>query len=247
MSANQLRQGGTQLGFWCPTGHPGVVDTAAAAGPDWICIDAQHGVDLGTLDASLFTLIATYGVASLMRVPAIEDAAIGRALDLGANGVVVPLVNTAEDARRAVAATRHAPSGSRSFGMQTNRVGPFDEEPFVAVQVETSSAVDNLDAIAAVDGVDAFYIWPADLGLALAGKPAVSVDEIFDGEHPEVAEACGSVVEAARQAGIVAGLHCRSGGQARRAVEAGFGMMSVTSDLGSIAINLTAQLNSGRG
>lgn len=244
--SENLRKSQASLGLWCQTGHATVVDAAASAQPDWICVDTQHGVDLGRVDSSLFTVMASYGVASLVRVPAIEVAPIGRALDLGANGIVVPLVETVDDAQLAVAATRHAPRGSRSFGMQTNRVGPFDEQPFLVIQIETYDAMANLSNIAAVEGVDALYIGPADLGLALAGKAAPNVDEIFDGLHPAVIDACEKVVTAANGAGIVAGLHCNSGEQAKRAAEFGFRMMAVASDVGSVEATVRSEMDSAR-
>ena len=243
--ASDLRTKTPLLGLWCATGHPAIVDAAASVGPDWICIDTQHGVDLGRLDSSLFTVMANYGVASVVRVPSNEASAIGRALDLGADGIVVPLVDTADDATAAVSATRHAPAGTRSYGMQTNRLGPFDQRPFVVIQVETADAVANLQRIASVDGVDALYIGPADLGLALAGQPA-TVSAVFEGEHPEVREACDAVVSAASEAGVLSGLHCVTGAEAKLAIGAGFGMMAVTSDVGAMASQLGAELDSVR-
>lgn len=247
--ADALRQKNHSYGFWCVTGHPGVIDAAASVRPDFVVVDTQHGVDLGQLDASHFTIMAHYGVPGLVRVPSIEVASIGRALDLGATGIIVPLVETAEDAERGVAATRHAPGGSRSYGMQTRRVGPFDEEPFVAIQVETAGAVENVTAIASVDGVDALYIGPADLGLGLGGDPAPDVNAVFDGAHPNASglmEAFRAVVEACDSNGIVPGLHVGDGATAARARSEGFRFSSVSVDLGLVATGLAAELRAAR-
>lgn len=247
--AQTLRKKYVIHGLWSVTGHRDVIDTAVSAGPDFIVVDTQHGVDLGLLDASLFTVMAGYGVPGLVRVESIDLGRIGRALDLGAAGIVVPLVDSPEDAGRAVHATRHAPRGGRSYGMQTRRVGPFDEDPFVVIQVETAGAVENIDAIAAVEGVDALYIGPADLGLGLGGAPAADVDQVFDGTHQNaavLADAFRSVVTAANSAGIVAGLHCVTGERSARAVEEGFRMTSVAVDLGLIAAGLRTQLERAR-
>lgn len=247
--AADLRDKEDMCGFWCVTGHPGVVDTAASVKPDFIVVDGQHGVELGAIDSSLFTVMAHYGVTGLVRVPTIENAPIGRALDLGAAGIVVPLVQSAADAERAVSATRHAPHGGRSYGMQTRRVGPFDERPFVAIQIETAGAVENIEAIAAVDGVDALYIGPADLGLALGGEPAADVDTVFDGSHAHaslLAEAFGAVIAAGATHGVNAGLHCGNGASARRAMVEGFTMTSVAVDLGLIGTGLADQLSVAR-
>jgi 4-hydroxy-2-oxoheptanedioate aldolase len=236
-------------GFWSVTGDQAVIDSAASAHPDFIVVDTQHGVDLSRVDSSLFTVMASYGVPGLVRVESIELGRIGRALDLGAAGIVVPLVESADDAVRAVHATRHAPRGGRSYGMQTRRVGPFDEPPYVVIQVETAAAVESIDAIAAVNGVDALYIGPADLGLGLGGEPAPNVDDVFDGSHPNataLANAFRAVVDAAEANGIVPGLHTASGERSARAVDEGFRMTSVAVDLGLIGVGLREQLETAR-
>jgi 4-hydroxy-2-oxoheptanedioate aldolase len=247
--STSLRDKETAYGIWSVTGDPAIVDAAAAAGPDFVVVDTQHGVDLGRLDASLFTVLAHYGVAGLVRVPAIHPTPIGRALDLGASGVIVPLVESADDAERAVAATRYAPSGKRSYGMQTRRVGAFEQEPFVAIQIETAAAVGYVDAIAAVGGVDALYIGPADLGLGLGGEPAADVNEVFEGTHPlsdELSAAFSAVVAECRGHGIVAGLHVGDGATAARAREHGFTFASVSADVGLIGSGLARELKTAR-
>lgn len=236
-------------GFWSVTADPAILDAAASVGPDFVSVDTQHGIDIGRLDSSLFTALANYGVPGLVRVPSIEASHIGRALDLGATGVIVPLVETAGQTEAAVAATRYAPRGSRSFGMQTRRVGPFDEQPLVIIQVETARAVDEIDDIAGVEGVDGLYIGPADLGLALGGDPAPDVDQVFDGTHPSserLASAFDAVIAASRRAGVLAGLHCGSGASAARAVARGFGLTSVAADTGLIAAGLERELEAAR-
>ena len=244
-NATHLRELGPTFGFWCTTGDPALVDAAASVGPDFICIDTQHGVDLGRLDASVFTVMANYGVAGLVRVESIDPGRIGRALDLGAAGIIVPLVDSVEDAAAAVHATRHSPRGGRSYGMQTRRVGPFDEAPFVLIQVETAGAVDDIEAIAAVDGVDGLYIGPADLGMGLGAVPAPNVNEVFDGTHPHagiLGRAFGAVVAAATANGIAPGLHCGDGASAARAFSEGFTFAAVASDLGLVGVGLREHL-----
>jgi len=250
MSGAESLRGKTILhGFWSVTGHHGVIDTAASAGPDFIVVDTQHGLDLGQVDASVFTVMSVYGVPGLVRVESLDLGRIGRALDLGAAGIVVPLVESAHDAALAVHATRHASRGGRSYGMQTRRVGPFDEEPYVVIQVETAASVEDIAAIAAVDGVDALYIGPADLGLGLGGNPAPDVNEVFDGSHTNanaLSAAFSAVIEAANAHGVVPGLHCGNGASSARAVEEGFRMTSVAVDLGLIGTGLREQLQIAR-
>jgi 4-hydroxy-2-oxoheptanedioate aldolase len=247
--ATDLRAREILLGFWSATGHPAIVDAAASVGPDFVVIDTQHGVDLGQVDTSLFTVLANYGVAGLVRVPSLDVAPIGRALDLGADGVIVPLVESSEDAARAVHTTRHAPRGGRSFGMQTRRVGPFDEAPFVVIQVETAGAVADVDEIAGVDGVDALYIGPADLGLALGGDPAPNVNAVFDGTHPnsvELTEAFRAVVAACEEHAIVPGIHVGDGATAAQAQTEGFRFSAVSADTGMISTGLARELRTAR-
>lgn len=249
-SAASLRNSSPAHGFWCTTGNSAVVDAAASVGPDFICIDTQHGVHLGQLDASVFTVMASYGVAGLVRVESNEIGPIGRALDLGAAGIIVPLVESADDAAKAVHATRHAPSGGRSYGMQTRRVGPFEDEPFVMIQVETAGAVADIDRIAAVEGVDGLYIGPADLGLAIGGVPAPDINEVFDGTHPNadlLDHAFRAVVAAAVENDTAPGLHCGDGTSAGRAYSEGFTFSAVGSDLGLVAAGLNEQLGIARG
>lgn len=244
-----LRSKEMLLGFWTVTGHPAIIDAAASVGPDFVVVDTQHGVDLGQVDVSLFTVLAGYGVAGLVRLPSLDVAPIGRALDLGADGIIVPLVETADDAARAVSATRYAPRGGRSYGMQTRRIGPFDETPFVAIQVETAGAVADVDEIAAVEGVDALYIGPADLGLALGGDPAPDVNTVFDGTHPNsarIAEAFRAVVAACDENGIVPGLHVGDGASAARAQREGFRFSAVTTDVGLASSSLARELRTAR-
>ena len=244
---DQLRSIESAYGFWSVTGHPAVLDAAASVGPDFICVDTQHGAPLDTLDISTFTALASYGVASLVRVEALDEARIGRALDLGADGVIIPLVESAEDAGRAVAACRYAPGGRRSFGVQTRRLPNLGEsEPICWIQVETAGAMEQLDEIASIEGVDGLYVGPADLGLALVGEPAGDVRSVFDGTHPHAEEmktALDQVSAACRNAGVAAGLHCSSGEAAVIAVQHGFTVSAVAADTGLIGNGLATELD----
>jgi 4-hydroxy-2-oxoheptanedioate aldolase len=249
--AEELRNSESLLhGFWSMTGHPAVLDAAASASPDFICVDTQHGAPLDALSTSTFTILASYGVPSLARVEALDEARIGRALDLGADGVVIPLVASADDARRAVAASRYAPGGTRSYGVQTRRVPALGGAvPVCWIQIETAGAMGQLEEIASIDGVDGLYVGPADLGLALVGEPAADVPSVFEGTHPHAEEmetAFDQVVAACRSAGIVAGLHCGTGEAAVIAAQHGFTASAVAADTGLIGAGLTHELDIAR-
>ena len=243
--ADELRSAGTKFGFWCGSGNPIILEAAASTRPDWICIDTQHGIDLGRVDVSVITAVSAYDVPVIIRVPTLDSSAIGRALDLGAAGIVVPLVETSTEAEAAVSATRHAPKGVRSYGMQTPRIGPFDETPFVVIQIETAASIGHLEAIAAVDGVDALYVGPADLGLGLTGDPEFDLANALDGRSG-ISDALNRVVDACRDNGTKAGLHCPNGDIAAAASDSGFEMMAVSSDTGSIVSDLKTQLRRAR-
>jgi 4-hydroxy-2-oxoheptanedioate aldolase len=249
--ALRLREPGPHHGLWLSTAHPRIVEAAGAALPDFVCVDSQHGTDLASLNPSIFETLDRFGVPGLVRVPGVDPSSIGRALDLGAGGVMVPMVENAAQAETAARACRSGPKGSRSFGMQTSRVDPFatDYRPICAIQIETAGALADLEAIAAVDGVDWLYIGPADLGLSVGGVPAADVVAVFDGSHPLAAQlnsAFSTLVETARAHGKLPGLHCGSGEAAARAMSHGFAVACVTSDLISVQAGMEEQLRLAR-
>jgi 4-hydroxy-2-oxoheptanedioate aldolase len=240
------------LGLWSLTADPRILETAASAGPDFIAIDTQHGVHVAALGVDVFSVLAAQDVPAIVRVESHQPAVIGRALDLGASGIMAPQVDDADQARAVVAATRYAPQGRRSFGMQTSLIDPLadDYRPLVAVQIETATSVDNVEEIAAVEGVDWLYIGPADLGLSVGGVPGSDVISIFEGRHPladEMRRAFGKVTEAAARHGKRAGLHCGSGAAARMLLDFGFTVSAVATDLSVTGHGLAEHLQVARG
>ncbi len=198
-----------KLGAWCGIPSSYSVELMCAAGYDWICIDTQHGmVDYpsvrGMLQAS-----SIRGLPALVRVPSAGDtAAIMRALDAGAAGVLVPMVSTAQEARAAVSACRYPPAGTRSWGpARALPSGPgyspeaANKHVICAVQIETLEALENLGDILSVDGVDMAFVGPADLALAMGLRPAAAPQR---GEHAAAIE---MVARRAREAGVRAGVY----------------------------------------
>jgi 4-hydroxy-2-oxoheptanedioate aldolase len=158
------------------------------------------------------------------------------------------MIESAEDARRAVAACLPAPEGTRSYGMQTRRQD-LPERPICWIQVETAAAMDDLEAIASVDGVDALYVGPADLGLAMSGEPASDVESVFDGTSQNadtMRPAFERVVSVCSSAGIYAGLHCGTGSAAARALEQGFQIAAVGADISLLGMALQRELATAR-
>jgi 4-hydroxy-2-oxoheptanedioate aldolase len=232
--AARLRAGTPTVGFWLTTGCPPAAERLALLGYDYLCLDLQHGlVDYADCLAFL-TAVDAAGTATvpLVRVPANDAAWIGRVLDAGAHGVIVPLVDTAEEAAAAVRACRYPPAGRRSWGALRGglRIGPdprvADDTVCCIVMIETAEGLANLDAICATPGLDAIYVGPSDLSLALGAPRPGEVAGI-----PEFAEAVAAAREAAARAGIAAGIHCLDGATAARRLAEGFHLTTVSSDL----------------
>ncbi|MEI8238182.1 MAG: aldolase/citrate lyase family protein [Actinomycetota bacterium] len=237
--------GGVALGAWIMLREPLLAEAAARAGYDFVCVDLQHGAcDFEHL-ASMVQAIELGGSTPLARVPWNEPWMIGRALDNGTAGVIVPMVNTAEEAAAAVAACRYAPDGSRSVGSvaasgrHPNYVAEANQHVLCIVMIETMQAVANIDEILSVPGIDAVYIGPADLSLTL-GLRGTS-----DQTDPRFYDALQIVVHACHHHGVVPGIHGNAAVAARR-VAAGFQLMSVTSDHGPAQAAFVADLASSR-
>lgn len=168
------RHGAETLGGWCALANSMSAEIVGRAGFDWVCIDAQHGaIGLSDLVAMLQAVDAA-GVPAFVRVPWNDPAAIAHALDSGATGVIVTMVNKPEDALRAASACRYAPAGARSYGPTRAAVrnpqfsaSQANAEVVCVVQIETEEAVARVDEIAAIDGIDAPFVGPADLALSL--------------------------------------------------------------------------------
>ncbi|WP_346623808.1 aldolase/citrate lyase family protein [Blastococcus montanus] len=204
---------------------PGAVtgEVLARTGADFVVVDLQHG---GGAEADLPGVTAAItgaGSVPLVRTRSPSFADIGRPLDLGARGVIVPNVRDAEHAREVVAATRYAPAGGRSIG----RLFGGAEQPLVVVMVETASALDDLDAVLAVEGLDGVYVGPGDLSLALGLTGA--------DREAELRAVLSSVVARSGSAGVPVGVHAYSGEEAARYAAEGATIVTVGVD----AVSLT--------
>lgn len=222
------------FGGWLSIPSAFAAEVMAHQGLDWLCVDTQHGpIDYETALAMLQAISAT-DVTPFARVPWNEPGIIGKMLDAGAYGVIVPLVNSRAEAEAAVAACRYPPRGIRSFG-PTRAVyyAGFDyfahanQEICCIPQIETTTAVENLDEILSVEGVDAVYIGPMDLSISLGLPPQM------DSDVPAYAEARQRVLEACRRHNVAAGIHSTVSSAPKRAAE-GFRMVLATSDVGAL-------------
>lgn len=210
--------GGVAHGVWTTLADPVSIGLAARAGFEYTCIDLQHGLATFSELSVILRYVQASGTTAIVRVPANDDAAIHRALDLGAGGVVVPMVNTASEAASAVFACRYPAlpgtddsttgPGGRSWGpIFADLDGPRDtgddnRAVICVVQIETRQAIENLAAIAAVPGIDALYVGPNDLALSCGFGRATYRD------NAEIDAMIHSVIEACDANGIVAGVHC---------------------------------------
>src|SRR5688500_5028450 len=169
-TAGVLRLEDNGIGGWLQLPGSATAELMGSVGFEFVCVDQQHGLIGDDALLPMLQALDASGTPTLVRVVANDAAAIGRALDRGAGGVVVPLVESADDARRAAIACRYPPRGDRSYGPTRTGWRARPSEPLCVVMVETAAAVAALAEILAVDGVDAIFIGPSDLALN-TGRP----------------------------------------------------------------------------
>jgi 4-hydroxy-2-oxoheptanedioate aldolase len=228
---SELLTGPAKHGALCTLGDTFAAEVLGYCGFDWICIDRQHG-SFG--EGVLYGLLQAFSASDtpvLVRVPGNEPAAIMRALDAGAEGVIVPLVEDATAARLAVSACRYPPHGIRSWGPTRvrHRVAGYssevaDQRVVCAVMVETALGLENLEEIAAVPGLDCIFAGPSDLALALGAVPS-----LLD-VNPVVADAIARIPSACAGHGKVAGIFTGGAEQAAIWRSRGFHLISLQSD-----------------
>ncbi|MGF6888877.1 4-hydroxy-2-oxoheptanedioate aldolase [Nocardia sp. GAS34] len=218
------------FGGWCSTGTPFVAEVIALQGYDFIGLDAQHGLwSYDRLLSSMMALART-GAGIIVRMPSRDAAAAGRMLDAGAHGVIFPMVETADDAREAVEACRIHPNGRRSFG-PVRASQSFGRDPIVVsegvsciVMIETALGVENIEAIAAVPGIDCIYIGPGDLAITYGLPPG---NDPIPGPHADGIE---RVRKVAAARGIAVGMPCTTAASAMALAERGFSFLAVGAD-----------------
>ena len=243
-----LRSGRQCIGVWLSLANAYTAESLAQLGFDYACIDLQHGL-LDYQDLTyMLPAISTSNTVPLVRVPWNEPYEIMKALDAGAYGVIVPLVNTAQDAARAVAACRYPPVGNRSFGpiraaLYGGRgyAAEANEQIACFAMIETEEGLANVNEIAATPGLDGVYVGPSDLALALGLPPA------GDTEEPSHLAALARIQEGCRQARVSVGIHTSSLDYCRRRLQAGFGFATLGSDAGFMTRTAAKELAAARG
>ena len=221
-------------GLWSLLPGPVVGEILGRTGAGYVVVDLQHGAlpeaDLPGVAAA----IVASGAVPLVRTRSPGFADVGRPLDLGARGVIVPNVRDADHAREVVAACRYAPSGTRSIG----RLSGGADRPLVIAMVETATALDDLDAVLAVDGLDGVYVGPGDL--------ALSLELTGDDRRTELRGVLSSIIARAVAAGVPVGVHAYSGEEAAGYAAEGATIVTVAVDTVSLGQAVSGHLATAR-
>jgi 2-dehydro-3-deoxyglucarate aldolase/4-hydroxy-2-oxoheptanedioate aldolase len=244
----RVLRGDLLLGAFLNLGSPAAAELCARAGFDWLIVDLEHGVGNEADLVPVLTAIETTRTAALVRPASGERLRIGRALDLGAAGIMVPRLETVAEVREAVSYLRYPPDGVRGVALLTRgarfgtvahaQVRSLNEEVLGIFQVESPLAVANAGEIAAIDGVDVLFVGPSDLSHSL-GIPGQL-------DHPDYLAALDTVVAASHGAGKSAGILLRQARDLERHVELGFRFVGIGSDGGFVVDAAAAALAAPR-
>ena len=252
MRENRVRtiweQGGAAVNGWLAIPHAFSAETMANAPFDSVTVDTQHGMVDFPDAVPMFAAMSAYAPTPLARAPWNDPAAIMKLLDAGAYGVICPMINTAEECARFVGACRYAPAGYRSFGPARGLLygGPdyaakANETIVAMAMIETAEAVDNVEEIMSVPGLDGVYIGPNDLAISLGNPP-----------NPEptaanTVEACETVLACAKRRGLAAGMHTPSGASARDKIDKGYRFVTIANDARLLAAAAADEIAAARG
>jgi 4-hydroxy-2-oxoheptanedioate aldolase len=226
-----IAQGRQQIGIWCMIGDAGHAEALATCGFDWMLIDTEHTAITLPMVQAMLQAAAPYPTHCIVRPGSLDPVEIKRLLDIGAQSLLIPMVNSADEARRAVAATRYAPEGMRGyagmtratrFGTVTDYTRRAADEICVLVQIESVAALAAIEEIAAVPGVDGLFIGPADLAATMGHADATS--------HPEVQAAVVDAIDRIRRSGKPAGILTLAPGFLEAAYQAGTVFTAVAID-----------------
>ncbi len=221
----------------------------AQAGWDSVTVDMQHGVQDYLSCVACFQGMHRMPVVPMVRVPWNEPGIIGKVLDGGAYGVICPMVNTEAEARALVQYCKYPPRGTRSngpiragiYGEAGSYQATANDEVLVIPMIETQQALDNLEAILDVPGIDAIYVGPSDLGLSLGMVPKL------DREEPEILRIYERLLKETAKRGIAAGLHNGTAAYAHRMIRMGFKLVTISNDVGIMVNAAKAAVKEARG
>jgi 4-hydroxy-2-oxoheptanedioate aldolase len=250
--ARRLRAGETVFSSWCTLGSPVAAEAIAREGYASVVLDQQHGLwETASIIAGINGL-SLAGAAPVVRVPVADFAFVSRALDFGAEAIIAPMINNESDARQFAGAAKYPPLGERSWGPQrammlqgksvaTDYLREANDGTLTFAMIETTTALGNVDAIAATPGIDALFIGPYDLSTALSGGKAQDV------QAPEVERAIDKIGAAAAKAGKISGIFCRDAERGLAMAKRGFRFVTVGSDYGILREGAAAQVKALKG
>jgi 4-hydroxy-2-oxoheptanedioate aldolase len=250
--ARRLRAGETVFSAWCNLGSPVVAETIAREGFACVVLEQQHGLWDTASIVNGIGAVRFAGSAPAVRVPLADFAFVSRALDMGAEAIIAPMINTGANARQFVAAAKYPPLGERSWGPQRamtlqDKTVPVDylreanDGTLTLAMIETQTALANVDEIAATPGIDALFIGPYDLSTALTGGKAQDI------QAPDVERAIDQICMAAKKAGKIPGIYCRDTNRALAMAKRGFRFIAVGSDNGIVREGAAAQIKALKG
>jgi 4-hydroxy-2-oxoheptanedioate aldolase len=247
----QLHQGIPKMGLFINSHSPTVVEQLAHSGYDWLLVDTQHGPMHNEKLSAMLSGISNGGAKSLVRVGAYNDRpGIQQALDLGADGVLIPYINTADEARQAVSCTKYPTVGTRSVYFPQRSMnkagllgyaGNFNKEGIVALQVETASCIENIEEIAAVPGVDILFLGQNDLCMSMGLFNKYEFPLMYT--SPELDAATKKLIENARKNNVILGLFLFGTARVGEFLEKGFTFISVGNDLHHVLTQTAAYVS----
>ena len=236
------------IGCWLSVANAYTAEAMARMGFDWLCVDLQHGIIDYTDLAYMLPAISNGDTTPLVRVPWNEPYQIMRVLDLGASGVIIPMVNNREEAEKAVAACRYPPEGNRSFGpIRAAMVGgkgyakEANEQIACLAMIETPEGIENVEEIVTTPGLTGVYIGPSDLALAL-GLPAYGVQP--QEEHLETVK---HILATCKKHGVVSGMHTSSLEYTKKYLDLGFNMVMLGSETAFMMRTASKELAEAKG
>jgi len=250
--ARRLRAGETVATAWCGLASPLVAEALAREGFPAVTIDQQHGLWDTAATVSAITAIHLAGAAPIVRVPLAQFPTVSRVLDFGAEGVIAPLINTPPDAQAFVAAAKFPPLGERSWGphramtlgsMSDAKAHLYEANDLTVTfaMIETRAALDNLAVILATPGIDAIFVGPSDLSIALSNGT------VLDPHSADVEHALEGIVAAAQKAGKIPGAYCQNAERAVALAKRGFRFLAIGSDLQFLRAGAAEQVKTLKG
>jgi 4-hydroxy-2-oxoheptanedioate aldolase len=232
-----LDEGATAFGTGCAIPHAFSLEQVARAGFDWVFIDMQHGLTTYATLPEMCLLLKTFGITPLVRVPFEDNSGAQRALDAGAEGVIFPCVEDAAAAQKAAVSCRYPPRGVRSFGPYRAPFGAdiaaANEQVLCLPMIESALAVERLDEILSIPGVDGVFVGPNDMSISMGGGPVMASLYAVDGTGATgegFDDALVKIREAAMRHGKYAGIAVASGDAAHLAAEDGFDFVAIGGD-----------------